>query len=202
MKVKLITLISILSLMSATAQAESLFTLNATQSSFIEPRPLFSSVRARNVGDIVTIVIDEVPTLTDSGVYETEKSSSIIQNLTQALGSIFSFGDDVNNTSGTISVSGATNTQRRLGIQDKVAVEVVQLLPNGNLLVQGKKTLVNANERVDLLVSGVVDPRWINQIGEISSNQVANLQFGMRGAGTVSRGQNEGPIYRFMRYLF
>lgn len=186
------------------ANAESLFSLNATQSSFIEPRPLYSSVRARNVGDLVTIVIDEVPTLTDSGVYETEKTSSILENLTGALNTIFktNLKGALNGTSGTISVSGSTNTQRSLGIQDKVAVQVIQLLPNGNLLVQGKKTLVNANERVDLLVSGIVDPRWIDQQGEISSNQVANLQFAMSGAGTVSRGQNEGILYRFMRYIF
>ena len=186
------------------AGAESLFSLNAPQTSFIEPRPLYSSVRARNVGDLVTIVIDEVPTLTDSGVYETEKTSSILENLSNAINTIFktNLKGALNNTSGTISVSGSTNTQRRLGIQDRVAVQVIQLLPNGNLLVQGKKTLVNANERVDLLVSGVVDPRWIDQQGEISSNQVANLQFAMSGAGTVSRGQNEGILYRFMRYIF
>lgn len=186
------------------AGAESLFTLNATQSSFIEPRPLYSSVRARNVGDLVTIVIDEIPTLTDTGVYETEKTSSLLETFTGAINTIFSSSlkAPLNNTNGTISVKGNTSTQRRLGIQDKVAVQVIQLLPNGNLLVQGKKTLVNANERVDLLVSGVVDPRWIDQQGEISSNQVANLQFAMSGAGTVSRGQNEGILYRFMRYIF
>ena len=186
------------------ANAESLFSLNATQSSFIEPRPLYSSVRARNVGDLVTIVIDEVPTLTDSGVYKTEKNSSILENLSNAINTIFktNLKGALNGTSGTISVSGSTNTQRSLGIQDKVAVQVIQLLPNGNLLVQGKKSLVNANERVDLLVSGIIDPRWIDQQGEISSNQVANLQFAMSGSGTVSRGQNEGVLYRFMRYIF
>ena len=193
-----------MTLLTSVSNAESLFSLNATQSSFIEPRPLYSSVRARNVGDLVTIVIDEVPTLTDSGVYETEKTSSILENLTGALNTIFktNLKGALNGTNGTISVSGSTNTQRSLGIQDKVAVQVIQLLPNGNLLVQGKKTLVNANERVDLLVSGIVDPRWIDQQGEISSNQVANLQFAMSGAGTVSRGQNEGILYRFMRYIF
>ena len=201
---KLAVTFCFISLFSACAQAESLFSLNATQSSFIEPRPLFSSVRARNVGDLVTIVIDEVPTLTDSGVYETEKTSSILENLSSAINTIFktNLKGALNNTSGTISVSGSTNTQRSLGIQDRVAVQVIQLLPNGNLLVQGKKTLVNANERVDLLVSGIVDPRWIDQQGEISSTQVANLQFAMSGAGTVSRGQNEGILYRFMRYIF
>ncbi|MBQ8475776.1 hypothetical protein IJ531_01810 [bacterium] len=34
----------------------------------------------------------------------------------------------------------------------------------------------------------MVDPKWINQSGEISSSHVANLQFAMNGAGTVSRG--------------
>ncbi len=201
---KLALTICLMTFLLPQANAESLFSLNATQSSFIEPRPLYSSVRARNVGDLVTIVIDEVPTLTDSGVYETEKTSSILENLTGALNTIFktNLKGALNNTNGTISVSGSTSTQRRLGIQDRVAVQVIQLLPNGNLLVQGKKTLVNANERVDLLVSGVVDPRWIDQQGEISSTQVANLQFAMSGAGTVSRGQNEGILYRFMRYIF
>ncbi len=201
---KLAATLCFMTLVSSIASAESLFSLNATQSSFIEPRPLYSSVRARNVGDLVTIVIDEVPTLTDSGVYKTEKTSSILENLSNAFNTIFktNLKGALNGTSGTISVSGSTNTQRALGIKDKVAVQVIQLLPNGNLLVQGKKSLVNANERVDLLVSGIIDPRWIDQQGEISSNQVANLQFAMSGAGTVSRGQNEGVLYRFMRYIF
>ena len=174
---KLAVTLCFIALITGATNAESLFSLNATQSSFIEPRPLYSSVRARNVGDLVTIVIINT-------IFKT--------NLKGAL----------NGTSGTISVSGSTNTQRSLGIQDKVAVQVIQLLPNGNLLVQGKKSLVNANERVDLLVSGIIDPRWIDQQGEISSNQVANLQFAMSGSGTVSRGQNEGVLYRFMRYIF
>ena len=120
------------------ANAESLFSLNATQSSFIEPRPLYSSVRARNVGDLVTIVIDEVPTLTDSGVYKTEKNSSILENLSNAINTIFktNLKGALNGTSGTISVSGSTNTQRSLGIQDKVAVQVIQLLPSSLFSVQ------------------------------------------------------------------
>ena len=87
-------------------------------------------------------------------------------------------------------------------VTDAVTVQVVQLLPNGNLMVQGKKTLVNGNERVDLLISGVVDPRWINDVGEVNSQNVANLQFALAGKGSVSRGGNEGIINRFIKYLF
>ena len=69
-------------------------------------------------------------------------------------------------------------------------------------MVQGKKTLVNNNERVDLIVTGVVDPRWIDQNGQISSTKVANLQFALSGRGSLSRGQNEGVINRVIKYLF
>ena len=109
--------------------------------------------------------------------------------------SISTFGgkNEVKNT------GGSTNTVR---FSDRIAVQVIQQMPNGNLVVQGKKTLVNANEREDLIVSGVVDPRWINSSGEVYSRNVANLQFAVVGKGSVSRSNNEGIINKFIRYLF
>ena len=186
------------------ANAESLFSLNASQSSIIEPRALYSSVRARAIGDLVSIVIDEAPTMIDTGTYSTQKQSSLAENLTKAFNSIFntSFKDALNGTEGNLSVSGETQLSRNLQLSDTVVAQVVQVLPNGNLLVQGKKSLVNQNERVDLIISGIVDPKWINQSGEILSSHIANLQFAMNGTGTVSRGQNEGILDRAIRTIF
>ena len=48
------------------ARAESLFSLNASQNAMIEPKALFSSVRARGVGDLVSIIIDETPSSIDN----------------------------------------------------------------------------------------------------------------------------------------
>ena len=199
---KLIILSLILS--SISVNAESLFSLNASQSTMIEPKALFASVRARGVGDLVSIVIDEAPTMQDVGTYSTQKSSSLAENLTKAFNSIFntSFKDALNGTEGELSVTGQTQLGRTLTLTDTVVAQVVQVLPNGNLLVQGKKSLVNQNERLDLIISGIVDPKWINQSGEILSSQVANLQFAMNGVGTVSRGQNEGILDKAVRTLF
>ena len=196
----------ILSLILSTtlANAESLFSLNASQSTMIEPKALFSSVRARGIGDLVSIVIDEAPSMGDTGIYSTQKQSSLAENLTKAFNSIFntSFKDSLNGTEGNLSVSGETQLSRAMTLSDTVVAQVVQVLPNGNLLVQGKKSLVNQNERLDLIISGIVDPKWINQSGEILSSQVANLQFAMNGVGTVSRGQNEGILDRAIRTIF
>ncbi len=184
--------------------AESLFSLNASQNALIEPRALYSSVRARGVGDLVSIVLDEAPTMSDKGTYSTEKSSSLAENFTKAINTIFKtkLKGALDGTNGNLNVDGSTQVTRGLTLSDTVVAQVVQVLPNGNLLVQGKKSLVNQNERVDLIISGVVDPKWINQSGEILSSHVANLQFAMNGAGTVSRGQNEGILDRAIRTVF
>jgi len=187
------------------AQAESLFSLNASQTSnYIEPKPLFGSVRARGVGDLVTIVVNEAPTISDKGTYQTGKKSSLMENIASTVNNVFdlSVKEGFDGMNGSIDVSGSTTMARQMGFKDNIAVQVVQVLPNGNLLVQGKKTLVQANERMDFMVSGIVDPRWINQYGQVNSKNVANLQFASSGAGTVSRGQNEGFFTRFFRYIF
>ncbi len=187
----------------APGSAESLFNLNASYSNYVEPKPLYGTIRARNVGDLVTILLNETPNVSDRGIYETQKSSSLVENLTNTINTVFNKNlKSVDGTEGSINVKGNTSTQRQMAFQDRVAVQVVQVLPNGNLLVQGKKSLVSLNERVDMLISGVVDPRWLNQLGEIDSRKVANLQFAMNGAGTVSRGQNEGIINKFIRMVF
>lgn len=197
-------ILSLILISCAIAQAESLFSLNASQSTLIEPKALFSSVRARGVGDLVSIVIDEAPAMSDSGSYSTSKSNSIAENFTTALNTIFKtkFKGALDGVNGDIDVGGATQMARTMSLSDTVVAQVVQVLPNGNLLVQGKKSLVNQNERLDLIISGVVDPKWINQSGEILSSQVANLQFAMSGSGTVSRGQNEGILDRAIRTVF
>ena len=184
--------------------AESLFSLNASQNAVIEPRALYSSVRARGVGDLVSIVIDEAPNMVDTGAYNTQKSSSLAENFTNAINILFKtkLKGALDGTDGSLDVQGQTQLSRSLTLSDVVVAQVVQVLPNGNLLVQGKKSLVNQNERLDLIISGIVDPKWINQSGEIYSSQVANLQFAMNGAGTVSRGQNEGILNRTIRTIF
>ena len=196
--------LSLIIISTLSAGAESLFSLNASQNALIEPRALYSTVRARGVGDLVSIVLTEAPKLTDVGTLSTSKSSTLAENFTKAINTIFKtkLKGALDGTTGDLKVSGSTNVQRTISVNDTVVAQVVQVLPNGNLLVQGKKTLVNQNERVDLIISGVVDPKWINQSGEIASTHVANLQFAMNGSGTVSRGQNEGVLNRAIRSVF
>lgn len=187
------------------AKAESLYVLGASQSFYAEPKSLFGSVRARSVGDLVTIILSETINFNDSLNYSADRSSNTVDNFTNFINKVLPgtpLNNKFNNFGGENTVASTTSNQRTMGITDSVTVQVVQLLPNGNLMVQGKKTLVNGTERVDFLISGVVDPRWIDQKGQVNSKNVANLQFALAGKGSVTRAGNEGFINRAVRYLF
>lgn len=200
----LVLIMALLGLSVISTHAESLFMMGASQSYYAEPKGLYSMVRARSVGDLVTILLKEEINIADDMNYDSSRSSNTVDNFTNFLNKMLPgriFNDKINNFGGSNDVSSKVQNGRQMSVDNSITVQVVQLLPNGNLVVQGKKTLVNANERVDLLVSGVVDPRWIDELGQVSSSHVANLQFAFNGKGSTSRGNNEGIINRVIRYL-
>ena len=202
-KVLVSTLILMTMLVTPAVQAESLFTLGATQQYQGVPRSLFGGVQARQIGDLISIIMDENISLNDNLTYSAEKSSTTVDTFTPFLNKWFGLslkGSDGFGGSNEVSNSAVGSRAMKLG--DKIACQVVQQLPNGNLSVQGKKTIVNGNERMDFIVTGVVDPRWLNVDGEIYSYNVSNLQFALSGRGSISRSQNEGIFNRFVKYLF
>ena len=184
-------------------QAESLFTLGATQHYQGVPRSLFGGVQARQIGDLISIIMNENITLSDNLTYSAEKSSTTVDTFTTFINKWLGVSlKNSNGFGGSNEVSNSAVGSRSMKLGDKIACQVVQQLPNGNLSVQGKKTIVNGNERMDFIVTGVIDPRWLNVNGEISSNNVSNLQFALSGRGSISRSQNEGIFNRFIKYLF
>jgi len=184
--------------------SESLFTLGAAQSYAGVPKSLYSGVQARQIGDLISIVMTETISLSDNLAYTSAKESKTVDSFTSFLKEWIGFPTKFksNGYGGSNEVTNSAANTRSMSFKDTVAVQVVQQLANGNLAVQGKKTVVNGNERVDLIVTGLVDPRWINDSGQVYSYHVANLQFAVNGRGTISRGQNEGIFNRFIKYLF
>ena len=186
------------------ANAESLFVLGAQQNYQGTPRSLFGGVQAHQIGDLISIRMAENVSVNDNLTYSSKKESKTTDSFTSFLKEWLHLsalkGSD--GYGGTNEVSSSGQGQRALSMGDRIACQVVQQLPNGNLGVQGKKTLVNGNERVDFIVTGIVDPRWLSVDGEVYSYNVSNLQFALSGRGAVSRSQNEGIFNRFIKYLF
>ncbi len=204
MKKLFTTIIAIIALTTISVHAESLFTLGATQHYQGVPRSLFGGVQARQIGDLISIIMSENISVNDNLSYSSQKESNTTDTFTSYLKNWLHLSPlkSADGYGGSNEVTNSATGSRAMSLGDRVAVQVIQQLPNGNLNVQGKKTIVNGNERMDFIITGVVDPRWLNENGEIYSYRVANLQFALSGRGAISRSQNEGIFNRFIKYLF
>jgi len=205
----LIVMIALTLIIGGASQAESLFSTGISENQAygsIQPRSLYNYGRARSVGDIVTIEIDETITSNDEMKYKLTRNSELQDKfsplINKALPEKWRIPEELNGFGGGQSVDNTIKRGRSVTYKNTVTAQVTQVLPNGNLLVQGKKATLNNGEKVNLIISGIVDPRWIGREGSVSSSKVANLQIAIVGDGTVSRSDNEGLVNKFVRFLF
>ncbi len=161
-------------------------------------RPAFEDVRARAVGDTVTIQIVE-------RVTASQVSSSTANRTTSGSASIAAFpvipvGDLAKLSVGTKSASdfsGDGATQSANTFTGSITATVAEVLPNGHLLVKGDKQ-IGVNQNVDVLrFSGTVDPRALQPGSIVKSTQVANARIESKGRGAQAEAQTVGWLTRF-----
>ncbi len=162
-------------------------------------RPGFEDVRARLVGDSLTIQITE-------NVSASQQSTSTIDRAAKNDSAITAFpflsagtvGKTALGTASDNSFSGKGGTQSANTFTGTITVTVLQVLPNGHLIVAGDKQ-IGVNHNVDVMrFSGMVDPQFIQPGNVIASTQVANARIESRGRGQQDEAQAMGWLSRFV----
>jgi flagellar L-ring protein precursor FlgH len=161
-------------------------------------RPAFEDRRARSVGDTVTIQIIENVTASQKSTSTVNRASSIDSNVTalpfnslEGLGKL-GVGASTNN-----AFSGKGGTESANTFAGSITATVIEVMPNGHLVVAGEKQ-IGVNQNVDVLrFSGTVDPRLVQPGSIVSSTQVANVRVESRGRGSQGEAQTVGWISRF-----
>jgi flagellar L-ring protein FlgH len=202
---EILIMITILSTAGAPVFAESLFRTGISQGVYsVQPRSLFNTVKAKSIGDVITVLITETTTAKNEVDLSIANTSSATDKFTPILNTLFKTDKfkSLNGYGGTTTTDNKATANRTSTMTDTITAQVVEILPNGNLVIQGKKTQINSGERSELVLSGVVDPRFITNSGQISSNYVANLQLAVVGKGTTSASGSEGIMNKFMKVLF
>lgn len=168
-------------------QANSLWT--GSQSGF------FKDQRAKRVGDIMTVVID----INDKGKMENTSERSRNTEETAALPNLLGMETDLTqvfpealNTSSLANATadstykGDGKTDRKESIQMKLAATVTQVLPNGNLVIQGTQEVrINYENRI-LQLAGVVRPQDVNVDNTVSYEQIAEARISYGGKGQIT----------------
>ena len=161
-------------------------------------RPLFEDYRARLVGDTLTVQIAEKLSATQKSTSSVDKSAKLDASL-KALPLLGKtpFANASVGGSQANSFEGKGTTENSNDFSGTITATVVQVLPNGHLVIAAEKQIgVNANVDV-LLFSGQVDPRAIAPGNSVPSTQIANVRIQQRGRGQQAEAQSMNWLARF-----
>lgn len=161
---------------------------------------IYSDVKARRVGDIITVTLQENTNATKrAGSANSRESDASIKPMVGLGGENIRIGNQsIQMGIGSSSdFAGNASANQSNSLTGSISVTVIQVLPNNNLVVRGEKwlTLNNGDEYIRL--TGIVRPADISPVNEIASNKVANARIQYSGTGTFSEAQQQGWLTRF-----
>lgn len=172
----------------------------AAQNPYVRTGARIASIadqRARNVGDILTITIQEQTQVRNEEQVERRNDTSLAARL-----EAFSLSDKTfkTNVLPRLDVrkeqlfNGQAKQNQNSDVRASIAVVVLDVQPNGNLVVAGARSLQVNDETRTLRVSGLIRPLDVTPANTVSSAQVADARIAITGEGGNTRQVTRGPI--------
>jgi flagellar L-ring protein precursor FlgH len=157
----------------------------------------FKDQRAHKIGDILTVMVTIDDSAKISNSTDRERTSSSEGSVGGVLGSIFGGKvplADVQasgkiTTSGDMADGGSGSVNRKESLATQVAAVVVQVLPNGNLVIEGRQEVRVNFEVRELIVAGIVRPEDIHADNTIPSSKIAEARISYGGRGQITQVQ-------------
>ena len=158
----------------------------------------FADDRPSRVGDIVTVLISEKTDAKDEAKMDLQKSSnSTVADGTGILKFIRGLTFSSSNTS-----AGDGSIERKHHATGKISCLVTEVLPNGNLVIEGTRDVSTSEEVLQFQLIGVIRPQDVNNDNQIKSELIANAELAVKGRGVVSRTQKPGLVTQILQAVF
>ncbi|MBF0135576.1 MAG: flagellar basal body L-ring protein FlgH [Magnetococcus sp. DMHC-1] len=166
---------------------------------------LFLDNKARNVGDLVTVMITENATAKKNAKTELKRKGEDevdlggLFGLTAAIqkGGLSKFTDAAKIKSNH-DHTGEGSTTRSGNLSATMSCVVTEVLPNGNLRVEGRRDITVNNENQFIILSGIIRPEDISGNNSIRSNQIADARIEFSGDGDIDDQQQPSWFQRFL----
>jgi flagellar L-ring protein precursor FlgH len=175
---------------------------------------LFNDIKARKIGDVITVRIVEDPEATLNANTKTSRSSSIDAAKLKFLGYMKALADKNSRlaqdpgTDDLISASlgtkfdGKGSSDRDGHVKAYISAVVEKVLYNGNLYIRGKREIRVNNETQYITLSGIVRPEDISSANEVSSTYVADANITYSGTGPLADKQKPGWLGRILDHVW
>jgi flagellar L-ring protein precursor FlgH len=159
-----------------------------------EAKGFFKDQRAHRLGDILTVIVTIDDSAQISNATTRKRTGANEANIGTSLGSLFGTnvpGVDVSatggiSTGGTMTDAGNGSVNRKESLATNVAVVITQILPNGNLVIEGHQEVRVNFEIRDLIVQGIVRPEDISSDNTIASEKIAEARIAYGGRGQIT----------------
>jgi flagellar L-ring protein precursor FlgH len=166
---------------------------------------LFRDLKARSVGDILTIRIVESATATNSANTSTQRSGDVSVSAPALAGlekgaSALNFSNILQGGS-AINFAGNGTTSRSGQLEAFVSARVTEVLPNGDLMIEGVKEVVVNRERQILSIRGIVRSYDVAPTNVVLSTALANMEVQFNGRGVVSDANRPGWFARILQII-
>ena len=148
----------------------------------------FRDVRASQVYDLVTIVVNENTSAVSTGTTKTSRASSVAASVASGLlpkGAVKALSN-LATTSNNQALNGQGTTTRGTTLTTTLSAEVTAVLPNGNLVVQGQKAILVNSEKQIITLRGIVRPDDLSPLNSVSADRVARMEILVNGKGVVN----------------
>jgi flagellar L-ring protein precursor FlgH len=165
---------------------------------------LFTNPKARRIGDIVTIRIVESSSATNKASTQTGRSSSVSASVDGFFGlendysANSPFFNPFSKVAGGLEsdFDGSGTTKRSGDLTATITARVIDILPNGNLIVMGSREVMVNREKQEITLSGIVRPRDISSENVVLSNYIADAKISYSGSGIINDRQRPGWLAR------
>ncbi|WP_277656194.1 flagellar basal body L-ring protein FlgH [Seleniivibrio woodruffii] len=184
----------------------SLWTDTASQSS------LFLDYKGRHIGDIITVNIVESSSATNSNSTSTAKSQAASSTLTNLMGLSANLGvsnllgtgnalnlDNSLSSSNTFQGNGAKSKTDR--VTGTIAARVLEVLPSGNLVIEGHREIIVDNEKQTITLSGIVRQKDIAADNTVESIAIADAKIAYSGSGMLSDANRPGWLMTLVNWI-
>ena len=167
--------------------------------------PLFSDHKAMHVNDIVTVVISEAATSSNTGSRALSKSDNTSlggglfsstgaanSTMTNGIGAVNGYTDVGYQSSSTNAFSGQGSATKDASFTTTVSARVIKVLKNGNYYIAGSREILIDDQKQLVQISGVIRPYDIDQYNKINSAQMSDAKILYKTEGDVDRATKQG----------
>jgi len=171
---------------------------------------LFVDKRARRINDVVTVVVSESATGGNNASTDTSRDTSTAAGITSLLGIEQSILSRNANMGSSISVGGTSannlkgsgQTSRDGSLKATISARVMNILDNGNFVIEGRRQLtINAEDQY-LILTGIVRPDDITADNLIASQYIADAKIVYTGKGIVDDKMRPGWLTRVVDWVW